>query len=53
VLGGTAVLLILSGYALYYTTGRAHEAAALAHEVIGVFSPAVALVHWWRSRSRA
>ena len=52
VLGGTAVLLILSGYALYYTTGPAHEAAALVHEAVGVFSPVVALVHWWRNRAR-
>src|ERR1700756_2512007 len=43
VLGGSALLLILSGYALYYTTGSAHDAAALAHEAIGVLSPAAAL----------
>jgi hypothetical protein len=52
-LGGTALLLILSGYALYYTTGSAHDAAALAHEAIGVLSPAAALAHWWRNRPRA
>ncbi|HEV3182064.1 MAG TPA: hypothetical protein VGY90_04555 [Steroidobacteraceae bacterium] len=50
VLGGVALLLILSGYALYYTTGSPHDAAALAHEAIGVLSPAVALAHWWRHR---
>jgi hypothetical protein len=53
VLGGTALLLILSGYALYYTTGSGHDAAALAHEAIGVLSPAAALAHWWRNRPRA
>jgi hypothetical protein len=53
VLGGSALLLILSGYALYYTTGSAHDAAALAHEAIGVLSPAAALAHWLRNRPRA
>jgi hypothetical protein len=53
VLGGAALLLILSGYALYYTTGSAHDAAAFAHEAIGVLSPIVAVAHWWRNRPRA
>ncbi len=52
VLGGTALLLVLSGYALYYTTGSPHDAAALVHEAIGVLSPAAALAHWWRNRAR-
>jgi hypothetical protein len=52
-LGGAALLLILSGYALYYTTGSTHDAAALAHEVLGVLSPIAALGHWWRNRARA
>src|SRR5215470_887406 len=30
-LGGTALLLVFSGYALYYTTGAPHDAAAFAH----------------------
>jgi hypothetical protein len=51
VLGGAAVLLILSGYALYYTTGSSHDAAALAHQAVGVLSPVAALGHWWRNRS--
>jgi len=51
-LGGTALLLIFSGYALYYTTGSPHDAAALAHEVVGVFAPLAALAHWWRNRAR-
>ena len=53
ILAGAALLLILSGYALYYTTGSPHDAAALAHEAIGVLSLVVALVHWWRNRLRA
>ena len=52
VLGGAALLLILSGYALYYTTGSPHDAAALAHEAIGVLFPLAALAHWWRNRPR-
>lgn len=52
VLGGAALLLIFSGYALYYTTGAAHDAASIAHVAIGVLSPAAALAHWWRNRLR-
>lgn len=51
-LGGTALLLIFSGYALYYTTGSPHDAAAFAHEVVGVFAPLAGLAHWWRNRRR-
>ena len=51
-LGGTALLLVFSGYALYYATGSPHDAAALAHEVVGVLSPVAAAAHWWRNRSR-
>jgi len=50
-LGSIAFLLIFSGYALYYTTGGMHDAAGVLHEVFGVLSPAVALLHWWRNRS--
>jgi hypothetical protein len=49
-LGITALLLVFSGYALYYTTGLPHDAAALAHEVVGVFAPLAAVAHWWRNR---
>jgi hypothetical protein len=52
VLTAAALLLIVSGYALYYTTGAPHDAAALAHEAVGVLSPAAALAHWWRNRLR-
>ena len=51
-LGGTALLLVFSGYALYYTTGAPHDAAAFAHEVVGVFAPLAGLAHWWRNRPR-
>jgi hypothetical protein len=51
-LGGTTLLLVFSGYALYYTTGSPHDAAGFLHELIGVVSPAVALAHWFRHRSK-
>jgi hypothetical protein len=47
-LAGSATLLIASGYALYYTTGPAHDLASLIHEWLGVASLAAALAHWWR-----
>ena len=51
-LAGTALLLVFSGYALYYTTGAPHDAAALVHEIIGTLSPVAAFAHWWRQRAR-
>jgi hypothetical protein len=45
----SAVLLVISGYALYYSTGTVHDIAARAHEVLGVASLVAALAHWWRS----
>jgi hypothetical protein len=51
-LGATALLLVFSGYALYYSTGAPHDAAALVHEIIGTLSPAAAFAHWWRQRAR-
>ena len=48
-LAGFAVLLVLSGYALYYTTDRFHDGAAILHEVLGVVAIAFALTHWWRN----
>jgi len=51
-LGVTALLLVFSGYALYYTTGLAHDTAGHLHEVFGLLSPAAAVAHWWRNRSR-
>jgi hypothetical protein len=52
-LGLTALLLVFSGYALYYTTGTPHDGAGLVHEFIGVLAPAAALTHWWRNRSKS
>ena len=52
-LGGTALVLVFSGYALYYTTGSPHDASGFLHEAIGLLSPAAALAHWWRNRSGA
>lgn len=49
-LAGTAALLVLSGYALYYTTGTVHEVAARTHEFLGAGSLLVALAHWWWAR---
>ena len=50
-LAGFAVVLTLSGYALYYTTDRFHDVAATAHEVLGVAAVIIALLHWTRSSS--
>jgi len=51
VLAGSAVLLVASGYALYYTTGALHAGAALVHEWLGTASLLAALAHWWRIRA--
>jgi hypothetical protein len=51
VLAGSAALLVLSGYALYYTTGALHEVAAGVHECLGVAALVAALAHWWGSSS--
>lgn len=50
VLAGTAAILVMSGYALYYTTGSLNAVAARAHECLGVASLLAALAHWWRVR---
>ncbi len=52
-LGGTALLLVFSGYALYYTTGGLHDGAGFLHEAMGLLSPTAALAHWWRNRGRS
>ncbi len=51
-LAGTALLLMFSGYALYYTIGSPHDVAGYVHESLGLLSPAAALAHFWRKRSR-
>jgi hypothetical protein len=48
-LAGFAVVLVLSGYALYYTTDRFHDVAGTSHEVLGVVAIACALIHWCRN----
>jgi hypothetical protein len=48
-----AALLLLSGYALYYTTDRLHDFAAVVHEVIGAGAVLFAVTHWRRYRPRS
>jgi cellobiose-specific phosphotransferase system component IIC len=45
-----AAILAVTGYALYYTTDRLHDDAALIHEVFGGVAILLALVHWRRRR---
>lgn len=49
---GAALVLIVSGYALYYTTGGLHGAAGAVHEWLGLGAPAVALSHWLGRQAR-
>ena len=49
-MASVAAVLGLTGYALYYTTDRVHDAAGVAHEVIGVAALLFALTHWRRYR---
>jgi hypothetical protein len=51
-----AAALVISGYALYYTTDLLHDLSTVAHEVIGGAAIVFALVHWranGRSASRS
>ncbi len=48
-----AVVLAVTGYALYYTTDRLHDAAALVHEVIGGAALVMALAHWRRRPAKS
>jgi hypothetical protein len=48
---GAAVVLVVSGYALYYTTGAFHEGAAGVHEWLGLLAIGAALAHWLRIRA--
>jgi len=45
---GAACLLVLSGYALYYSSGALHEGAGTLHEGLGVLAIVAALAHWLR-----
>jgi hypothetical protein len=47
---GFASLLVLTGYALYYTTAQLHAGAAFVHEWLGVVALIAAVVHWRRIR---
>ncbi len=51
-MAAVAALLALSGYALYYTTDRVHDRAAVIHEIVGAAAVIVALFHWRRYRGR-
>jgi hypothetical protein len=48
-LASLAAVLVVSGYALYYTTDRLHDIAAVAHEVLGGAAIVFALTHWRRN----
>ena len=41
-----ALVLVATGYALYYTTGGVHEAAGALHEWLGLAAIGIALAHW-------
>jgi len=47
-LAGAAALIVVSGYALYYTTDRLQSAAAVVHEVLGAAAILLGLLHWVR-----
>jgi len=47
-LAGAAILLVASGYALYYSIDRTHELAAALHEIVGLVALLLALPHWIR-----
>jgi uncharacterized membrane protein YjgN (DUF898 family) len=50
-LAGLGIILILSGYALYYITADSlRTATAIAHETVGLAAIGAALLHWKRVR---
>jgi hypothetical protein len=51
-LSGCAVVLVLSGYALYYCTGTLHEGAGAVHEWLGLAALFAGLAHWTRVRAQ-
>jgi hypothetical protein len=51
VLAACGAILVVSGYALYYTTGTVHEVASRVHEILGTAAILVALTHWRRIRT--
>jgi len=52
-IASVAIVLALTGYALYYTTDRLHDVAGLAHEIIGGSAILLAVMHWKRRRVHA
>jgi len=48
---GCALVLVVSGYALYYLTAEPHALAAQLHSWLGVASLGAALGHWLRVRA--
>ncbi len=51
VLASCVVVLVVSGYALYYTTADLHTQASVLHQVLGVLALVAALSHWLRNRT--
>ena len=49
-MASVAILLALTGYALYYTTDRLHDLAGVAHEIVGGGAILLALTHCRRRR---
>ena len=49
---GAMVVLVGSGYALYYSTGALHDTAGAVHEWLGLAAIALALAHWTGIRAR-
>jgi hypothetical protein len=49
VLASCVFVLVVSGYALYYTTAGVHAQASVLHEVLGVLALLAALAHWLRN----
>jgi len=47
------LVLLFTGYALYYTSGALHDGAAQLHRWLGVAALAVALSHWLGIRGAA
>jgi hypothetical protein len=53
VLAGLAAVLVLTGYALYYTTDSVHASASVTHEILGAAAVLLALGHWRRNGAGA
>ncbi|HET7756897.1 MAG TPA: hypothetical protein VFK87_06550 [Steroidobacteraceae bacterium] len=51
-LASTVGVIAVTGYALYYTTGRLHDGAALVHECLGAAAIALLLVHRVQTSAR-